>query len=1286
MRKLTTYSAGILLCIILSFRASAQNEDLMFHHLGTSDGLSNDYVTALMRDSRGFLWVCTEFGINRYDGYSFTVYTKNNSDILNDKCHTMVEDPNGNVWFRAENGFSVYDADNDCFSCDTRPYLDNLLISINNVQNVGTSPDGDFWAYGQTRLSVKDSESGQVETYAVSPASSSKISVSSRYVYYQSPDNSIIRIDRISSEKTVFALPEDLYGESRFYVDLNEGIWVYEFIGQRAFYMKNGLKEWSRIDFGDYTVAYNRLQDLKDMGDNNLWVSTTHLGLFIYNYQTGQIRQYLHSPNRFSTLLSNNLSTIYRDREGIVWIGYFKNGLTWVSPSGQTIYSKSNQLESDVGCFLEREDGEGFFYGTDGDGVMLNTNALEKDKVITSKPNIIVRLASDSRGRLWLASFGNGLCRYSDGGERKWTVLNSAIADNNVYGIDVTPDESVWIGTLNGVVQRFTPSTEEFETIFSFNDATQIRHSFFDNGIIYYATTCGILIVDTGTLSVAKKKGIFLDNYIRTIFKDSRGLLWLGHSGGLSIWNPADDNVQIIRQSDGLVSGYITAISEDDYGRMWVGTGNGVTCITPNASGHYTMMNITDRDGLVSNSINDGAAYKLSNGNIVFGTQKGYSIVVPRKQVDKVKISPVRLTGIDVDNAPSDFSPAKGENTLYDTSALIFPARYNSFTLSFSTLDMAFYNQIAFEYRMDGSESWVRLDDNTLRLTSLHSGRHTLKVRPVLKGGEIGAEEEFALTVRPHWWLSTSSKIIWLLLICGIVAMVLKNYRDRKERERKYRELEEENRRQKEIGDMKAKVFTNISHELRTPLSLIINPLENYLEENPAARSSELSMVKHNADYLLELVNQILDFRRLSSIMTTSDVVYEDIVEELHDAFSSFEAIASGRGITYTFSSNEESCHCSYDRSAIRKICNNILSNAFKFTPDSGSISLELKFGDGDLEMLFSDTGRGISDYDKEHIFERFYQSSSNTANDGGSGIGLHIVSECIKKMGGSISIRDNSPKGTVFTVNIPLDIEDETAPAAAEGGPSILLVDDNPEFLGFMAKSLSPQYTIYRALNGSQALNILNDTDIDLVVSDVMMPETDGLQLCSAIKNDIRFSHIPVILLTGKAGNESELEGLSAGADDYLSKPFNMKILKARIENLINSSIERRKLFSESIIIEPNKLSLTPLDKDFVQKAIQLVEDNMTDSNFSVENLAEGLNLSRSYFSSKFMKVTGQKPIDFIRSIRMRHAKQLLEESQRPVSEIAYMLGYKNPKLFSVHFKEEFGKTPTDFKKENNK
>ncbi len=455
-------------------------------------------------------------------------------------------------------------------------------------------------------------------------------------------------------------------------------------------------------------------------------------------------------------------------------------------------------------------------------------------------------------------------------------------------------------------------------------------------------------------------------------------------------------------------------------------------------------------------------------------------------------------------------------------------------------------------------------------------------------------------------------------------------------------------------------------------------------------------MVKQNANYLLELINQLLDFRKLDAKAESLKCKHDNILIILSEIFYSFDPIAQKRSINYTLTCPQHSVFMDFDYDKMRKICTNILTNAFKFTPNKGSISMNIEVKESNLELTFADTGCGIEDENKEKIFQRFYQSSKNPANSGGSGIGLHIASEYIKMHHGKISVKDNHPCGSIFLITFPLHQnsevieEDDTIKmqsAEEESRQStILLVDDNYDFLKFLSESLSKQYHILKASNGKQALSILKKEDADLIISDVMMPEMDGLELCSNIKKDIRYSHIPIILLTAKASEEHQLEGLETGADDYITKPFNMEVLKLRICKMIEMNIKRQEIFNQEIKIEPSRITITPLDQQLIEKAIAIVEDNINETEFSVEELASSLNISRSYFYKKMIKITGKKPIEFIKTIRMKRAQQLLTESQMQISEIAYILGYNSPKVFSKHFKDEFNISPSEFIRQHNR
>lgn len=700
---------------------------------------------------------------------------------------------------------------------------------------------------------------------------------------------------------------------------------------------------------------------------------------------------------------------------------------------------------------------------------------------------------------------------------------------------------------------------------------------------------------------------------------------------------------------------------------------------------------------MTCNDTNVHAILRLKNGHILVGTPQGYQTIVPQKATDTPYNASVYLTGIELQSGVNPAKVLRGSSPECITQ-LVLPEEENSFTLSLSALDLMEPDKVKYAYRIAGqrNDKWLYAESNKVHLSMLQPGNYQLQFKVCNSQGVWSPNiKELEIKVLPPWYHTWWAYTVYALLIAAVVLFIVRYLHIRQKERRQLREVEEENERQQKLTNIKLQFFANISHELRTPLSLIINPLEEFFVNHPEYRTGLLEIVKHNADYLLEQINQLLDFRKLDVKAETLHCHHDNVLILLSEIFHSFDPIAHKRNIGYRMTCPKPSVFMDFDYDKVRKVVTNLLSNAFKFTPDGGSISLDIQLGERWITLRVADTGCGIEDEAKEKIFQRFYQPANTPPNKGGSGIGLHITSEYVKMHGGTIRVCDNQPCGSIFEVVLPLHQESvatqmpesatiptsDTAEDGENAGFTILLVDDNADFLHFLSESLGKLYHVLKATNGKQALGVLEKEDIDLVVSDVMMPEMDGVELCKAIKTDIRYSHIPVILLTAKANEEHQLEGLGVGADDYIIKPFNMEVLKLRIHNLIEMGHKRQELFNEQIKIEPSRITITPLDQQMVEKAIQIVEENIGEPEFSVEELAASLNISRSYFYKKMVKITGKKPIEFIRTIRMKRARQLLAESQMQVAEIAYMLGYNSPKVFSKHFKEEFGVSPSEFK-----
>jgi len=590
-----------------------------------------------------------------------------------------------------------------------------------------------------------------------------------------------------------------------------------------------------------------------------------------------------------------------------------------------------------------------------------------------------------------------------------------------------------------------------------------------------------------------------------------------------------------------------------------------------------------------------------------------------------------------------------------------------------------------------------------------------LRVKAINSDGYVGIKEAtLGIVVNPPFWMSWWAYLLYAVGL--VVVLFLARYRMLKREREKFhlQQIENEVAKNEEINNMKFRFFTNVSHELRTPLTLIISPLEGMLKETTdELQSTRLQLMYRNAQRLLHLVNQLLDFRKGEMSTHQLSLSEGDIISYVHSVCNSFLLMADKKHIQFSFFSGIDTFSMAFDADKVGKIVMNLLSNAFKFTPEGGRVTVMIEHVAGTpdiLEIKIADTGIGISDVDKEHIFERFYQADHKGVEETtGNGIGLSLVRDFVTLHEGEVKVFDNIGMGSVFVIQFPVkhveiqvqlpeetgmpvgDEEDKEMKEEAreeterKNFPLLLIVDDNEDFRIFMRYSLELQYRVKLAVNGKEAWEMMQEELPDLVISDVMMPQMDGNELCRLIKQDKRTAHIPVILLTARQNTEAKLEGLQTGADDYVTKPFNMTILVLRIRKLIELSRYHR-VTQGMIDPAPSEIVITSLDEKLIEKAIKYVEDNMSRTELSVEELSRELGMSRVHLYKKLLQITGKTPIEFIRVIRLKRAAQLLRESQLHVSEVAFEVGFNNPKYFSRYFKDEFGVLPSVYQEKEGK
>ena len=804
-------------------------------------------------------------------------------------------------------------------------------------------------------------------------------------------------------------------------------------------------------------------------------------------------------------------------------------------------------------------------------------------------------------------------------------------------------------------------------------------------------------------------------------------MVWIATREGLNVYDTRRHMFLDLFPVAEAKGNFIAAITEDQERNMWVSTSRKVIRVTVASDGKgsylFDSRAYNSEDGLQNCDFNQRSIKTLHNGIIAIGGLYGVNVFAPDHIRYNKMLPNVMFTGLSLFDEAVKVGQSYGgrvliKKELNDVENVEFDYKQNIFSVSFASDNYNLPEKTQYMYKLEGfNNDWLTLPVgvHNVTFTNLAPGKYVLRVKAINSDGYVGIKEAtLGIVVNPPFWMSWWA---YLLYAAGLVVVLfLARYRMLKREREKFhlQQIENEVAKNEEINNMKFRFFTNVSHELRTPLTLIISPLEGMLKETTdELQSTRLQLMYRNAQRLLHLVNQLLDFRKGEMSTHQLSLSEGDIISYVHSVCNSFLLMADKKHIQFSFFSGIDTFSMAFDADKVGKIVMNLLSNAFKFTPEGGRVTVMIEHVTGTpdtLEIKIADTGIGISDVDKEHIFDRFYQADHKGVEETtGNGIGLSLVRDFVTLHEGEVKVFDNIGTGSVFVIQFPVkhvetqvQLPEETGMSVGDeedremkeevreetgrkDSPLLLVVDDNEDFRIFMRYSLELQYRVKLAVNGNEAWEMMQEELPDLVISDVMMPQMDGNELCRLIKQDKRTAHIPVILLTARQNTEAKLEGLQTGADDYVTKPFNMTILVLRIRKLIELSRYHR-VTQGMIDPAPSEIVITSLDEKLIEKAIKYVEDNMSRTELSVEELSRELGMSRVHLYKKLLQITGKTPIEFIRVIRLKRAAQLLRESQLHVSEVAFEVGFNNPKYFSRYFKDEFGVLPSVYQEKEGK
>jgi signal transduction histidine kinase/ligand-binding sensor domain-containing protein/DNA-binding response OmpR family regulator len=1364
------YALIVLLIVITRFGLSAQNSPLTFEKITAEQGLTSNRINGIVQDKTGFLWVATNNGLNRFDGVENKQYTKqvddscslstntilaeycdSNNDLwlltvnylhrynrkldnfnhylLSDKKESarygnkgvITEEKSGNIWIGTPtNGLYIFNrSDGQC---------SKILPQINSVSSIFFDQEGNCWIGGEFGLLTQyNPAKNLVKQYEVPSALRRTVTEDFIWNIWQAEPGKINLL--LSSGFFQFDHPKVTFSD---------------------------LKVWNKT----VNSGSNALRTIL-VEQNDMWIGTQGGGLYILNLATGKVFQYQSIFNNPGSLSNNSITAIVKDNKGVYWIGT-NDGINKYDPSSQLFahYQKDpgnpNSLQYNfVSSFCESPDGD-IWIGTFGQGISVYNRNKESFQTITSSPgnesslinNTIRALEPDKSGNIWIGTT-NGLSSYN---LRKKNFTNyrqsrvkGSISSDNILSLLVTRDNRLFIGS-NGEglsyckIEQLAEGFQQYGSNSEFVNRAKVRKMIeLANGSILCGSLGNGLIVlsgegDKSILPSEFSKSVDSD-YINALCQDKDNNIWIGTWDGMFLM---DSKFKILRQfttQNGMPSNEITGILSDSRGDIWSVGMNGLSHLSKTTGLDFKITNYTSHNGLQGSYFTMYSTLKTADGELFFAGYNGFNRFYPEKIKSDLQIPEVILTDFQIFNQSVPINKKVNGQILLtenisDTKSITLHNQHKVIGFRFAAMTTTQIEKVKFACLMKGVDpDWVYLDYNQRykSYNNLPPGEYTFTIKACNADGIWSARgTSISIKVLPPFWKTWWAYVLYSLIIAGLLYLVREYSLTRARLQNKALLERVQREKDAEINNLKIKFFINISHEIRTPLSLILAPLEKLVRSAEPSQEIKrnLDIMYGNALRLFNLINQLLDFRKIETGNVHLNVALYDVIAVTNEIKRAFDDSASRKDIELTVESNVKSLEIWLDPDSFEKIMYNLLSNALKFTPSGGKVQIIInQLNDSLCEIIVLDNGIGVASDKLEKLFDRFYQvdSKSFVKHDNiGSGIGLSIVKNLVELHKGEISVESIPGEYTLFRIvfksgkqhlennnNITIALEPipfsvnirNTGPEMEIPEPAelqlaqesknkirILIVEDNPEIRYYLKQSLHMWYEILEASNGKAGYKQALQHIPDLVITDVMMPEMDGIELCKVLKNELLTMHIPIIILSAKSTIEDTLEGLETGADDYVPKPFNEQILLAKIKTLLANRqklIEKFQVhqYKQSESEEYNSLNF---DDPFVDRLVDFITTNLSDEELSNEKIEHHFKTNKMQLYRKLKAVTGWSVNNLIREIKIREAMRLLKDSELNISEIAYNLGFSDPLYFSKYFKKEVGVAPQQYRKQN--
>jgi signal transduction histidine kinase/ligand-binding sensor domain-containing protein/DNA-binding response OmpR family regulator len=1352
----------ILLLSLFNLSFSQNTESSQINKYSTEQGLSSNFIYCILQDDKGFMWIATEEGLNKFDGKSFSHFAVNSGrySLSHNRTQTLLLAPDGNIWAGTSDGLNIYDYKSDSIirvKNNTKP----LTLIYNDITYLSQGKDKNITWIGTYGHGVNYYDWKQQKFFPLklpelknTPKPRDVMSLledDNNRLWIGTQNNGLYRYDIEDKKLTYFSLPVEALYIHCIFQDSFRRIWIGT---SKGCYIYNETT--NNLDLVKYPEGLrgSSIEDIKEDRSGKIWIGTEQ-SLLIFSVRSFSLNEHFNfrsikQSESGSGISCPSIRSIFADKDNNVWIGTAWGGVNMLkgTPSKFRLFKHEPDItgtlpNSPITSLAENYDGTLLVgtMGTDKVGICsLNTRTGEIKPLSINKrfPGIIYQtLFVDSQHNLWIGTYTNGLIKvnqkannYTQFLYNHWNI--NSISEYDIRCITETKDHTIWVGTSTGLAYIKNSQVVRLNIL---KPRTSVRSIQEDNdGTLWIGTYgAGVIKYSTKTKQVNFNPTNFSPKVISNILIHGDSI-WIATLGeGLLLYNKLTNKGKKYDETNNLNNNYVRSLARDNRGNIWFGTSKGLSKLNPVTN---DVENFNTEDGLQNKEFAERAVAVLPNGLLAFAGYSGLNIFGPAQVKKTDKCPSVVFTRLLISNeaiSPNDQSHKTSPISENISLASHIDLKYNQsvFTIEFVGINYNAVQKIQYAYLLDGSDKkWNYIGtQNNLTFRNLSPGEYTLKVK-ASSPDMVWTDSNIAsikIIVHPPFWRTIWAYLIYLAILSILLyfVWVFFTLRIRAANDIKIERAKRE--KDEELHQEKLQFFTNISHEFRTPLTLIIGPLENIIsEENNENKKIHLNLVLRNAKRMLLMVNQLLDFRKAERGQLKLKVQLADMNHTLSDVIASFNELKYKKNIQLKFDCPNGTNLGWFDPDILSKCIFNLLSNSFKFTSQNGEIILSLKILEDSstlrqAQIAVSDNGIGIPEDDISQIFDRFYQAKNQMNFSSGSGIGLHFTKTLVELHHGTINVTSLPGVKTTFTITLPVNKqsyneaelsvesidessernEDELAdvmftnelPDDAEKQikkkPSnknkILLVEDNLDMRSYITEILGKEYAVDETRNGVEALNALKENDYDLIISDIMMPEMDGIELCKKIKSSIETDHIPIILLTAKSEIENKIEGLKIGADSYITKPFHPDHLRIRVAKLIELREILKERYGKKISlvdIQHNDENSVSPDELFLQKTVTVILEKMIDSKFNGDALASELCISRMGLHRKIKALTGQSTGEFIRNIRLKKACEYLSTPGKNISEVCYDVGFNSPSYFTTCFTELYKITPSDYAK----